>query len=163
MLEEVPAPSRMAPYAAALTAETVHTVGGTPVGSGRFVILHDPAGQESWDSDFRMVVMVRARLDDEVHVDPLLGTAAWSWLTDSLDDAGAGYHALVGTVTRVLSETFGGLELSDACGHAEIRASWSPATADLSPHLTAWYELILMASGHEPALVRPLSLAGDRQ
>lgn len=160
VLDETPGPKRMAPFTAALTAETTRCAAGAPVGSGRFVILHDPAGQEAWDSDFRLVVMARARLDNEVHHDPALGAAAWSWLTDSLQDTGAGYHALVGTVTRVVSETFGGLELSDTCGHAEIRASWSPTTADLGPHLTAWYELILMASGHEPASVRPLSLAG---
>ncbi|MBO3725357.1 DUF3000 domain-containing protein [Actinomyces bowdenii] len=163
LLEEVPGPARMAPYTAALTAETVRHAGGSPVGSGRFVILHDPAGQEAWNSDFRMVAMVRSQLDDEVQDDPALGQAAWSWLTDCLDDAGAGYHDLVGTVTRVLSETFGGLRISDSCGHAEIRASWSPTTADLGPHLTAWYELVLMASGHEPAPVRPFSLAGVRR
>ncbi|WP_243118205.1 DUF3000 domain-containing protein [Actinomyces wuliandei] len=160
VLEEVPGPGRMAPFTAALTAETVQTINEVPVGSGRFVILYDPSGQRTWQSDFRMVAMVRARLDEDLHADPLLSSAAWSWLTDSLADARADYHALVGTVTRVLSETFGELDLSDACGHAEIRASWSPNTPDLGPHLTAWYELILMASGHEPALVRPLSLAG---
>lgn len=160
ILDEVPGPKRIAPYSAALTAETVRTVGGTPIGSGRFVILHDPAGQEAWDSDFRMVVMARARMDNEMRHDPALGGAAWSWLTESLESTGAGYHALVGTVTQVLSESFGGLELSDACGHAEIRASWSPTTADLGPHLTSWYELILMASGQAPAEVRPFSLAG---
>jgi len=118
----------------------------------------DPAGQEAWDGDFRLVVMARSRLDEEVGTDPLLGSAAWSWLTDALDGAGAGYRALVGTVTRVLSETFGGLELNDACAHAEIRASWSPTTPDLTPHLEAWYELIHVAAGHEPEIATPIEL-----
>ena len=74
--------------------------------------------------------------------------------------ARAGYRALVGTVTKVLSETFGGLTLTDSCAHAEIRASWSPTTPQLGPHLTAWHELLLVASGHEPAAVHPLTLAG---
>ena len=160
VLDEVPAPRRLAPYAAALTAETVDTQGGTPIASGRFVVLHDPEGQEAWDGDFRIVVMARARIDAEVGTDPALGAAAWSWLSEALDHQGAGHHALVGTVTRVLSETFGGLTLTDSCAHAEIRASWTPTTTHLGPHLTAWHELLLVASGHEPAAVHPLTLAG---
>ena len=62
-------------------------------------------------------------------------------------------------MTRVLSETFGGLELNDACAHAEIRASWSPASPDLTPHLEAWYELIHVAAGHEPEIATPIELA----
>ena len=159
VLDEVPAPRKLAPYSAALSAETVESCSGAPIASGRFVVLHDPVGQEAWDGDFRLVVMARSRLDEEVGTDPLLGSAAWSWLTDALDGAGAGYHALVGTVTRVLSETFGGLELSDSCAHAEIRASWSPTTPDLTPHLEAWYELIHVAAGHEPEIATPIELA----
>jgi len=160
LLDEVPGPRKLAPYTAALTAETLETESGTPIASGRFVLLHDPRGQDAWDGDFRLVVMARTRLDDEVGIDPFLGSAAWSWLTQALDDAGAGYSALVGTVTRVLSETFGGLELTDSCAHAEVRASWSPTTPDLGPHLAAWYELIHIAAGHEPELVYPLALMG---
>lgn len=128
--------------------------------SGRFVVLHDPDGQTAWDGDFRLVVMARARIDTEIGTDPLLGAAAWSWLAEALDHQGAGHRALVGTVTRVLSETFGGLELNDACAHAEIRASWSPVSPDLGPHLAAWYELIHVAAGHEPEQAASLSLMG---
>ncbi|SDN54453.1 Protein of unknown function [Actinomyces ruminicola] len=160
ILQEVPASSRLAPYAAALTAETVQTEAGTPVASGRFVVLHDPDTQAAWDGDFRLVVMARSRVDQEIGTDPLLGSAAWSWLTDALDHAGAGRRALVGTVTRVLSDTFGGLELTDACAHVEIRSSWTPSTPDLSPHLLAWYELIHLTAGHEPESAVPLGLAG---
>lgn len=160
ILEEVPAPARLAPYAAALTAETVETEAGTPLASGRFVVLHDPATQPAWDGDFRLVVMVRARVDEAIGADPMLGAAAWSWLTDALEHAGAGRHALVGTVTRVLSDTFGGLELTDASAQVEIRSSWTPTTPDLGPHLQAWYELIHLAAGHEPEGAVPLGLAG---
>lgn len=161
ILEEVPAPRRLAPYAAALSAETEETDSGTPVASGRFIVLHDPAGQPAWDGDLRVVVMVRSRIDDEVSSDPLLGHAAWTWLSEALDEAGAGHRALVGTVTRVVSETFGGLELTDSCAHAEIRASWSPSTPDLAPHLAAWYQALHAAAGHEPEMAFPmLALAG---
>ncbi|BDH76934.1 hypothetical protein ATCC27039_10600 [Actinomyces naeslundii] len=159
-MEEVPAPKKLAPYSAALSAETIETMGATPIATGRFVVLHDPNGQDAWDGDFRIVVQARARIDEEVGMDPVFESAAWSWLTDGLNDSRAGYRALVGTVTKVLSETFGGLTLTDSCAHAEIRASWSPTTAHLGPHLTAWHELLLVASGHEPAAVHPLTLAG---
>lgn len=160
VLDEVPAPKRLAPFAAALTAETVRSDLGSPLASGRFVLLHDPVGQDAWNGDFRVVVMASARLDDEVGMDPFLGSVAWSWLTDALEAAGAGYHDLVGTATRVLTESFGGLELSESHAHVEIRASWSPVTADLGPHLAAWYELVEVAAGSEPGLIHPLDTLG---
>ena len=111
-LDEVPAPTRVAPFALALTAEVNPTPEPeTLLGNGRFVVLHDPDGQSAWDGTFRVIVMARATLEDELGADPLLGEVGWAWLTDSLADAGAGYHSLSGTVTRVLSESFGGLSL----------------------------------------------------
>ncbi len=159
ILDEAPAPRRMAPFAAALTAETEHTAGGSPAASGRLVLLHDPSGQEAWDGDFRVVMMVRACLDEDMSSDPALGTTAWSWLLEALATADAEHHALVGTVSRVLSDSFGGLTLTEACTHIEIRASWTPATPDLDPHLRAWYELIHVAAGNQPELAHPLALA----
>ena len=69
VLDEVPAPRRLAPYAAALTAETVQTEGGVPIATGRFVVLHDPAGQDAWNGDLHIIAMTRSRLDDEVGAD----------------------------------------------------------------------------------------------
>lgn len=158
ILDEVPPPRRLAPFVAALSAETVASDNGSPLASGRFVVLHDPEGQDGWNGDFRLVVMANARLDDEVGPDPLLGSVAWSWLTDALESSGAGFHDLVGTVTRVLSESFGGLELTSSTTHAEIRASWTPNTPDLEPHLSAWYELLRISAGHEPGLLHPLDI-----
>ena len=84
----------------------------------------------------------------------------WDWSASGDERLSGGQAGRVGAVTRVLSETFGGLILTDSCAHAEIRASWSPTTPQLGPHLTAWHELLLVASGHEPAAVHPLTLAG---
>ncbi|WP_345218838.1 DUF3000 domain-containing protein [Georgenia halophila] len=153
-LEEVPPPTRIAPYALALTGE----VNAEPrtmdpdslLGHGRFVVLHDPDGQDAWHGTFRVIVLARADLEDEVGQDPLLGEVGWSWLTESLGNAGAGYHHLSGTVTRVLSETFGGLELRSGEVEIEIRASWTPTTTDLGPHLLAWAQLTCTAAGLEP-------------
>jgi len=62
-LTEVPAPSRIAPYAVALTAEVV-TAGGSDeddeLASGRFVLLHDPAAPDPWDGVWRAVTFARA-------------------------------------------------------------------------------------------------------
>lgn len=150
-LDEVPAPTRIAPYALALTAEVNPTAEPeTLLGSGRFVVLHDPEGQSAWNGTFRIIVMARARLEAELGADPLLGEVGWAWLTDALASAGAGYHSLSGTVTRVLSESFGGLVLRDQDVEIEVRASWSPNTTDLGPHLMAWTQLASSASGLEP-------------
>jgi hypothetical protein len=152
-LEEIPAPSRLAPYALALTGEVNTDPGSDPdsfLGHGRFVVLHDPAGQDAWHGTFRVVAMAKARLEDELGADPLLGEVGWSWLTDALTDAGAGYHHLSGTVTRVLSETFGGLELRGGEVEIEVRASWTATTPDLGPHLRAWATLTCTAAGLEP-------------
>lgn len=166
-LEEVPPPTRIAPYALALTGE----VNSEPrtmdpdamLGHGRFVVLHDPEGQEAWHGTFRVIVLAKARLEEEVGQDPLLGEVGWSWLTDALADAGAGYHHLSGTVTRVLSETFGGLELRSGEVEIELRASWTPATTDLGPHLLAWAQTTCAAAGLEPLPENVASLHRGRR
>lgn len=150
-LEEIPAPTRIAPYAVALNAEINPTRDAEDMlGHGRFVVLHDPEGQEAWHGQFRVIVMAKADVDVEMGIDPMFGEAGWSWLVDALDAAGAGYHHLSGTVTRVLSETFGGLVLQSNGTEMEVRASWTPNTVDLGPHLGAWVGLLSALSGLVP-------------
>lgn len=150
-LEEVPPPTRIAPWALALTAEINPTRDAEDMlSNGRFVVLHDPEGQEAWHGTFRIVVLARARLEEELGADPLLGEVAWTWLTDSLTENHADYHSLSGTVTRVLSETFGGLEVRGHEVEIEMRASWTPATTDLGPHLRAWVTATAWAGGLPP-------------
>ena len=150
-LTEVPAPTRIAPYAAALTGDV--TSPDDPevfLGSGRFVVLYDPAGQPAWNGNLRIIVLARAHLEPELGADPLLGEVGWAWLTDALTEEAAEYHSLSGTVTRALSETFGGLELRGGDVDIEIRASWTPQTTDLAPHLRAWALLTSQAAGLPP-------------
>ncbi|MGC0271595.1 DUF3000 domain-containing protein [Pseudactinotalea sp. Z1739] len=150
-LEEVPPPTRIAPYALALTGEiNPSTDPDDFLGNGRFVVLYDPEGQEAWNGTFRVIVMARARLEDELGADAMLGEVGWSWLTDALATEEAGYHSLSGTVTRVLSETFGGLELRGGEVEIEVRASWTPTSTDLAPHLRAWALLACQAAGLPP-------------
>ncbi|MDO4606436.1 MAG: DUF3000 domain-containing protein [Bowdeniella nasicola] len=148
-LREIPGPTRLAPYAAALNAEIAGSEDAL-AGHGTFVVLYDPAGQGAWHGDFRIIVMVKAPMDEEVASDPLLGEVGWSWLMSSLDDAGAGFHHASGTVTRVLSESFGGLQLFSQSVEMEIRGSWTPNTTDLGPHLQAWLGLLETSAGLDP-------------
>ncbi len=146
-LTEIPAPARIAPYAVALTAEVAGADGDEEAASGRFVLLHDPAGQTAWDDTFRVVSLVRATLDPETASDPLLCEAAWSWVEEALADVD--HHALGGTVTRVASESFGTLAEREAESEVEIRASWSPR-GDVGVHLAAWAALLCQAAGLPP-------------
>jgi len=145
--EEMPAPQRIAPFASALSADV--TVDGEDVGSGRIVVLHDPAGNEAWQGTFRCVAYARAEIDPELVTDPLLAGVGWSWLTEALEAHGAEYVAPSGSVTCVSSESFGGMAEEAATAQLEIRASWSP-TSDLAAHVEAWGELLCTAVGLPP-------------
>src|SRR5690606_3834577 len=150
-LEEVPPPTRIAPYALALTAEINPTSDPeTLLGSGRFVVLHDPAGQSAWHGTFRVIVMARAQLEDELGADPLLGGVGRAWRTDASSSARAGYHTLHVTFSRVLSESIGALSLRGREVEIVVRATWTPNTTDLGPHLDAWTELACSNAGLEP-------------
>ena len=146
-VEEMPAPQRIAPFASALSADV--TVDGEDVGSGRVVVLHDPAGNEAWHGTFRCVAYARAEIDPEQVTDPLLAAVGWSWLTDALDAHGAEYAAPSGSVTCVSSESFGGMADEPPTAQLEIRASWSPL-GDLTAHVEAWGELLCTAVGLPP-------------
>jgi hypothetical protein len=146
-VEEMPAPQRIAPFAAALSADV--TVDGEEIGTGRLVLLHDPAGNDAWEGTFRCVSYVRAELDPEQATDPLLREVGWSWLTDALEAHGVTYGAAAGTVTTVASESFGGMSAEPAAAQIEIRASWTPAD-DIAAHVEAWGELLCTAAGLPP-------------
>jgi hypothetical protein len=150
-VEEIPAPQKIAPYAAAISAEVA--IGDDDIGSGRLVLLHDPAGSASWDGDFRCVSFVRADIDPEMVTDPLLTEVGWSWLLEALDRQQARYHAPSGTVTAVSSRSFGGIAEEGARAEVEVRASWTPdihTPSDADAHLAAWAELLGLAAGLPP-------------
>ena len=165
-LTEVPAPSRIAPYAVALTAEVV-TAGGSDeddeLASGRFVLLHDPSAPDPWDGVWRAVTFARAELEPELATDPMLGAVGWSWLMDALAFHDAPYVAEAGTVTRVLSESFAGLDDREATVEMEIRASWTPMGPDLGIHLQAWADLLCTIAGLPPLPEGVVALPGSRR
>ncbi|MFI8851188.1 DUF3000 domain-containing protein [Streptomyces sp. NPDC053499] len=152
-LSTLPAPRRLAPYSFALEATvTEPDDAGSELADGRFVLLHDPQGQESWQGTFRVVTLGRAELEPEIAGDPLLPEVTWTWLTGALEARGAGYGEPSGTVTRSSSAYFGGLAERAAEEVLEIRASWTPegATPDAAAHLTAWCELLCQCAGLPP-------------
>ena len=165
-LTEVPAPSRIAPYAVALSAEVI-TAGasdeGDELASGRFVLLHDPSAPEPWDGVWRAVTFARAELEPELANDPMLGAVGWSWLMDALEHHGARYVAEGGTVTRVVSETFANLDDRKATVEMEIRASWTPTGPDLAVHLDAWTDLLCTIAGLPPLPEGVVALPGQRR
>lgn len=164
-LTEVPAPRRIAPYSLAMTADVCSTVDGddAELATGRFVVLHDPDFPEPWEGSWRLVTYARAELEAETGADPLLGQVGWSWLTDSLRDAGAEFRAEGGTVTRVLSEGFGSLAEDGGTVELEIRASWTPTGHDLGTHLAAWTNLLSTVAGLPPLPEGVVALPGQRR
>ena len=150
LIEEVPAPAKLAPFAYALSAD-VALSDEDDIATGRFVLLHDPNGQEAWDGTFRCVTFVRSALEDEFQSDPLMPEVGWSWFSESLRDVGANAHAQSGTVTRVSSASFGQLSVNEDSSEIEIRASWTPDDGnELERHLDAWIALLATAAGLTP-------------
>jgi hypothetical protein len=174
-LAEIPAPARLAPFAVALGAEVlapgpgtaptpVHgpaamalaAASGTPdddgteLATGRFILLHDPEGSAVWDGEFRIVTYIRAQLEPEMGNDEMLGTVAWTWLVEALENHKAPYRAAGGTATRVLSESFGTLAERPGSIDIELRASWTPATSDVAAHLEAWSDMVCTFAGLPP-------------
>ena len=151
LLEEVPPPRRLAPFTAALAMRTIdeHSA-GQPLSTGRMVVLHDPVGQLGWNGTFRIVCQMRTQVDSIMAVDPMLSEGVWGWMLDCLDGAGAGFHDITGTVTREMSEAFGGLELRGSSLFVEVRASWTPNSEYLGEHLFGWADAMRKTAGIVP-------------
>ncbi len=158
-VEEVPAPQRLAPFAIALTATVLGDVvitseseeDGEEIATGRFVLLHDPEGQDGWGGRFRCVTFVRANIDRDMVSDPLLADVGWTWLLESLTKLNCDYTSPSGTVTRVASSSFGTLSSRAEESELEVRASWTPLSAErLSDHVRAWLEVLEISAGLAP-------------
>ena len=122
-------------------------------GSGRLILLHDPAGNEAWDGTFRCVTYSKADVEPEMVRDPLLADVGWSWLIEALDNQGAAYREPSGTVSAVISTPFGELAADPGSAEVEIRASWTPdlsAELSLAAHVAAWQQVLCTLSGLPP-------------
>jgi hypothetical protein len=154
-LEEVPAPTKLAPHAYALGATVMRR--GEEVTTGRLILLHDPAGHEAWEGDTRLVCYVQAEIEDDLAGDALLPQVAWGWLIDALDTYAAGYRAIGGTVTQTTSTKFGGLS-GPTTTDLELRASWTPSRVPVNDHLEAWCALLASTAGLPPVGVAAMPL-----
>ncbi len=162
-LTEVPAPTRLAPQAVAMTADIVDASDDEDVATGRFVLLHDPAVPEPWGSAWRVVTFARAELEAEVIGDPMLSAVGWSWLTDALEAHEVEADNLAGTVTHVVSESFGDLDDRDQSVEMEVRASWSPRGPEVGAHLEAWLDMLGTVGGLPPMPEGVVALPGRRR
>jgi hypothetical protein len=162
-LTEVPAPTRLAPHAVAMTADIVDPADDEDLATGRFVLLHDPDEPEPWGSAWRVVTFSRAELEAEVAGDPMLGAVGWSWLTDALEAHGIEPVNLAGTVTHVVSEAFADLEAREPEVEMEIRASWSPTDSSIGRHLEAWVDMLGTVGGLPPLPSGVVALPGRRR
>lgn len=159
LCEEMPAPQRIAPHSAALAADVV--VEGEEIGTGRLVLLHDPAGNDTWGGTFRCVAYARAELTPDLATDPVLADVAWTWLVEALEAHDADHIAPSGTVTRVISESFGQMAEDGGSAQLEVRASWTPL-GDMGAHVRAWGDLLGTCVGLEPVPEGVATLASRR-
>lgn len=155
VIGEIPAPTELAPFAVAFSADVRPSRHGVDslLGTGRFVLLYDPSEPEQWSGPFRIVCFAQAPLETDIGLDPFLTGVAWSWLVDALATRGAAYHSPSGTATKVLSTGFGELAGQSDGAQLELRASWSPDSVDggdLSVHLEAFGDLLCLLAGLPP-------------
>jgi Protein of unknown function (DUF3000) len=153
-ITEIPAPGSLAPSAIALAADVTPARHGvdSPLGTGRFILLHDPAAPEAWGGEFRVVCFAQSPLDTDMGLDPFMAEVAWSWLVDALSTSGAKYHSASGTATKILSTGFGELDVQGDGAVIELRASWTPVDSEIGAHVEGWSELLCMLAGLPPAV-----------
>lgn len=149
-------PQRLAPHSFALGAEVLHDESeGVPEESegdafGRLILLYDPNGDEAWHGTTRLVAYIQADVDASLAADPLLPDVAWSWLVDALEAHGEPLTALGGTVTATSSVRFGDIAGPPRAHQLELRASWTPRSDVLGPHVEAFCDVLAYAAGLPP-------------
>lgn len=169
-VQEISAPAGLAPHAIAFAGdvEPEREDGDSELGTGRFILLHDPNEPDAWRGDFRVVCFAQAPLEPEIGVDPFVSEVAWAWLTDALEARGAQFDNASGTATVINSRGFGELAPQGVGAQIELRASWTPTDDDFSPHAEAWGDLLCLLAGLPPVdaddvpVLRPRRTARDR-
>ena len=147
-------PHAIAAHSIAFTADITparHDI-DSPLGTGRFILLHDPSAPDAWSGNFRVVCFAQAPLEPELGRDPFLADVVWSWLGEALNANKANFHSLSGTVTKILSTGFGELTQQGDGAQVELRASWSPGDTNLSTHVESWGELLCTLAGLPPTV-----------
>lgn len=161
LVEEVPAPARLAPHSFALAIDVVDA-SDNELANGRFVVLYDPDGQETWNGNIRIVTFVRAPIENDVVTDEIFDDVAWSWLVEALTESEHGFHNISGTVTRTISKSYAGIEDRQAETDVEVRASWTPNSFNVGEQLQSWLNFVERAAGLTPLPPGVTSLSRNR-
>ena len=161
LVEEVPAPTRLAPHSFALALDVVDA-NDNELANGRFVVLYDPDGQETWNGNIRIVTFVRAPIENDVVTDEIFDDVAWSWLVDALTESENGFHNISGTVTRTISKSYAGIEDRQTETDVEVRASWTPNSFNVGEQLQSWLNFVEQTAGLSPLPPGVTSLSRNR-
>ncbi|MBG6121744.1 DUF3000 domain-containing protein [Corynebacterium aquatimens] len=150
-------PQRPAPFSHAVGLEVALHDEDAPIPTdsegdafGRLILLYSPSTEEAWEGSMRLVAYIQADMDDAVASDPFLPDVAWQWLNESLDNTGATYTNLGGTVTSTASVRFGEIGGPPRAYQIEMRASWTAAGTDLSHHVEAFSQVLAYVAGLPP-------------
>ena len=146
-----PSPQRLAPYAFTLLADLSDDESDLNA-SGRFVLLHDPAGHPGWQGSWRVVSYLRAEVDEQMAADPLLPEVAWTWMQEAWQSFGVTAGEPSGTVTCTQSRPFGHIDDRSVSADVEIRCSLTPGTdaaglIDVLSNVKAWLSVMSTAAG----------------
>lgn len=149
---EIPSPDRIAPRSLALAAAIKQgsrrsNAFDSPTGSGRFILLNDPASSTEWDGEYRIVCYAQSPLEVEIGMDPFIADVTWTWLLDALERHEAPYTNIAGTATKIISQGFGTLDDQGRGSQLELRASWTPDPGAIVPHVQAWAEVLCSLAG----------------
>ncbi|MCI9890114.1 DUF3000 family protein [Micrococcales bacterium 31B] len=148
-VDELPAPTKLAPHAWAVGASVIDS-DDEELGSGRFVLLHDPAGQDAWGGEYRVVTYVRTHGETYMTGEEL-AEVGWSWVSDGLSQLKTRAVLPNCTITEVRSTRFTDVDPSDCSVEIEMRASWSPANGrHLDEHLQCWSRIMCTFAGLPP-------------
>lgn len=149
VIEQIPSPQNLASSSIAFSANIQDDSAGVhgDMGTGRFILMHEPQDQEQWGGRFRIVCFVKSPLETDLGSDDMISDVSWDWLTEALARHGADYSKAAGTATRIISSGFGSLAGQSDHAELEMRASWSPVGGDISRHFEAWQDLVCIMSG----------------
>lgn len=162
-------PQRLAPFSYAMGAEVQHSASEDIAEQsdgdafGRLILLYDPDGDEAWNGTMRLVAYIQADVDESLASDPMLPEVAWSWLVDALEGRSESLNALGGTVTSTSSVRYGDISGPPRAHQLELRASWTPTTGELAPHVEAFCEVLAYAAGLPPAGITELHTHGSNR
>ncbi|AKK06095.1 putative DUF3000 family protein [Corynebacterium mustelae] len=157
-------PQRLAPFSHAIGLEVTRSESSTLGDNeaegdafGRLILLHDPQADDAWEGSMRLVAYIQADMEHAVASDPLLPEVAWQWLNEGLNDGGADFTNLGGTVTSTTSVRFGDIGGPPSAYQLEMRASWTASNNELAAHVVAFSKVLANVAGLPPEGITAIS------